>query len=136
MDLNLTEEEIQDMRQAFIIAIHAEDNNERTKKFFDRIEATMDKLDQAQGLYNPNKVFEKNIVEKKPFSVMVSGMLLAGFLDKNLNKGNMVTVFDIVEHNPDGASRLRRLIEENCTINLTPEQIEDAIELLNDYDCL
>ncbi|MFA6152002.1 MAG: hypothetical protein WC716_11820 [Chitinophagaceae bacterium] len=129
MKLELTEEEIEDIRKGLIIAIHKEDND-RTKKFFDRIEAIMDKLDTARGLYNPNK---KPLDEKRPLSVKVLGMFVAVFLDPTLNGGNMIMVFDIVEHNPDGRSRLQRLIEEKCTIELTPQQMEEAIELLNDY---
>lgn len=57
---------------------------------------------------------------------------VAGFLDPNMDAGNMITVFDFVEQNPDGESRIRRLIEEDCTIKLTRQQIEESIELLND----
>lgn len=128
MEIQLTEEEIQDLRQALIIAIHAEDN-ERSKKFFDRIEVIMDKLDEARGLHNPNKI---PIVEKRSLSEKILGMFVTGFLDPGLNAGNMIAVFDIVEHNTDGKSRLKRLMEEQCTIALTPEQIDEAVEILND----
>lgn len=129
MEIQLTEEEVQDLRQALIIAIHAEDN-ERFKKFFDRIDAIMDKLDEARGLYNPNKI---PIVEKRSLSEKILGMFVAGFLDPGLSAGNMIAVFDIVEHNPDGKSRLNRLMEEQCTIELSPEQIDQAVDLLSDY---
>jgi hypothetical protein len=129
MEIQLTEEEIEDIRKGLIIAIHVEDN-ERTKKFFDRIEIIMDKLDLARGLYNPNKL---PVEEKRALSVKVLGMFVAGFLDPTLDGGNMIMVFDIVEHNPDGKTRLTRLIEEKCTIELSQQQMEEAIELLSDY---
>lgn len=124
MILELTEKETADIRQGLIITMHAE-NNERSRPFIDRIEGILEKIDEARGLSN-------NVPEKKALSVKVLGMFVAGFLDPELNGGNMIMVFDIVEHNPDGKTRLSRLMEEDCTIKLSEEQQLQAIELLND----
>lgn len=75
---------------------------------------------------------QKDALEKRSLTEKVLCIYVAGFLDPNLDAGNMIAVFDLVEQNPDGESRIRRLIEEDCTIKLTPRQIEEAIELLND----
>lgn len=57
----------------------------------------------------------------------------AGFLYPDLTGGNMICVFDLIEHNGNGEARLNRLIEEKCVIELNQQQIEEAIMLLNDF---
>lgn len=52
---------------------------------------------------------------KRSLSEKVLEMYVAGYLAEDLTVGNMITVFDIVEHNIDGKTRLKRLIEEKCT---------------------
>jgi len=135
MEIQLNEKEIEDLRTALIIAIHAEDND-RTKMFFDRIEKIMDKLDEARGLYNPNKEKSPVVDEKRSLSEKILGVQLAGFLERDLDVSGMITVFDIVEHNPDGRTRLERLMEEKLIVALSGPQTEQAIELLNDYPSL
>lgn len=63
----------------------------------------------------------------------VLNVYVAGFLDPTMTASHVITVFDLVEHNPDGKSRLQRLMEEKLTKELTPQEIEEAIELLEDY---
>ena len=71
--------------------------------------------------------------EKRSLSEKILSLYVAGYLDNDLTGGNMIAVFDIVEHNPDGKTRLKRLIEEECMRKLSEEEIEDACKLLEDY---
>lgn len=70
---------------------------------------------------------------KRSLTERVIGLNNAGFLDPTLTAGAMICVFDLIEHNDNGEERINRLIEEKCTGELTQEQIDKAIELLNDY---
>ena len=76
---------------------------------------------------------QNSFLEKRSVTEKVLSMYVAGLLDPKLDGGNMIAVFDIVEHNSDGVSRLRRLVEEGCTVNLDLKQIEEATELLSDF---
>ncbi|RKR82860.1 hypothetical protein BDD43_3051 [Mucilaginibacter gracilis] len=70
---------------------------------------------------------------KKSLTERVSGLNDAGFLDPTLDASAMICVFDLIEHNDNGESRLNRLIEEKCVIELNQHQIGDAILILNDF---
>lgn len=70
---------------------------------------------------------------KRHLTQKVTALNDAGFLHPTLTAGAMICVFDLIEHNEDGEARLRRLIEEECTGNLTKLQIEEAVEMLNDF---
>lgn len=75
-----------------------------------------------------NGHLEKTSLVEKVLSIYVNGFLAPG-----LGAGEMICIFDLVEQNLDGKTRLRRLIEEQCTIELTEQQIKEAKELLEDY---
>lgn len=75
---------------------------------------------------------QQHLQEKQSLSVKVLKMYVAGFLDPNMTTSHVITVFDIVEHNNDGKSRLQRLIEEELTIKLTAQQVTEATQLLED----
>ena len=77
--------------------------------------------------YQLQQLGKRNLTER------VIGLNDAGFLDPTLNASAMICVFDLIEHNDNGKERINRLIEEKCTSDLTQEQIDKAIELLNDY---
>lgn len=70
---------------------------------------------------------------KRYLTERVIALNKAGFLYPDLTGGNMICVFDLIEHNDDGKTRINRLIEEKCVIELNQQQIDKAIELLNDY---
>ena len=67
---------------------------------------------------------------KRNLTERVIGLNDAGFLDPTLNASAMICVFDLIEHNDDGEARINRLIEEKCVIELSQQQIEEAIVLL------
>ncbi|WP_121812985.1 hypothetical protein [Mucilaginibacter kameinonensis] len=72
--------------------------------------------------------------EKNQLNERVTALAEAGYLNPTLTAGEMICVFDLIEHNQDGKDRIRRLIEEDCTTGKLSElQIQQAIELLNDY---
>ncbi|MBB2148928.1 hypothetical protein [Pedobacter gandavensis] len=76
---------------------------------------------------------QKDLPEMRSLTERVLNVYVAGFLAPTITTGHIITVFDLVEHNPDGKSRLQRLIEEKLTKELTSQEIEAAIELLEDY---
>ena len=67
-----------------------------------------------------------NLTEK------VTALDKAGFLFPAMTAGNMICVFDLIEHNDGGQQRLNRLVEEQCVIGLDQQQMDAAINILND----
>lgn len=76
---------------------------------------------------------QQNRIEKRSLTEKVLCLFIKKFLNPNPDAGEMITVFDLIEHNPDGRTRIERLIEEDCVRKLTEQEIEEAIELLEDY---
>lgn len=128
MKLELTEKEAEDLKQGLVIAMHAS-NHERTKIFCDRLEAITNKLDDARD----GRISAIDRTEKRSLTEKVLCMYVGRYLEPTLTAGEMITVFDLIEHNDDGRSRLKRLIEEKCTRELNAEEMEEAAKLLEDY---
>jgi len=62
---------------------------------------------------------QKHKKEKRSLTEKVLNTYVRGFLATDLGAAEMISVFDLVEHNQYGPSRLIRLIEEECTKVLT-----------------
>lgn len=77
--------------------------------------------------------FQLKQLGKKSLTERVNGLNDKGFLDPTLNASAMICVFDLIEQNDDGETRINRLIEEKCVLELNQGQIEEAIVILNDF---
>lgn len=78
--------------------------------------------------------FNQKKRRKRQLNEKVTALAQAGYLNPTLTAGEMICVFDLIEHNEDGKGRIYRLIEEDCTTGKLSElQIEQAIEFLNDH---
>ncbi len=128
MKQELTEKEIVDIKHGLYIAMNSSDHPSMSK-LFDRLELIMGKLDDMRDnstMREEPQVLTQSLTEK------VLRLYVGRFLDPTLTAGEMITVFDLIEYNPDAKSQLQRLIEEKCTAELSPEQIEEALSLLID----
>ncbi|MBB6108704.1 hypothetical protein SAMN05421821_10261 [Mucilaginibacter lappiensis] len=71
--------------------------------------------------------------ERQSITEMVLRIYVGRFLRKELNVEEMIDIFDLVEKAPDGKSRINILIEKGYARDVTEQQINEAIELVEDY---
>jgi len=76
---------------------------------------------------------QQNQPERQSITEMVLRIYVARFLRKELNIEEMIDVFDLVEQAPDGKSRINILSEKGYARDVTKEQIDEAIVLVEDY---
>jgi len=98
------------------------------------IQLSQDQIEEAIGLLSdyPEQISKKSKLGKRHLTEKVIGLDNAGFLNPTLTADQMICVFDLIEHNPNGNARILRLIEEECTKVLTDQEMKEATQLLED----